>query len=90
MGAADRVQAEPQFADAGLAGAQPAEQGGVLALVVQSVGGQAQAHTSIRAEKERQSAPDRGTGSIVGYRYRPRPEGSSHPSQHVLPISNRG
>src|SRR5256885_6025111 len=38
------MQAQLQLANAGLAGAQPAEQCGILGLVVDSVGGQAQAY----------------------------------------------
>ncbi|MNV31919.1 hypothetical protein D3C71_1232410 [compost metagenome] len=43
-GAPDRVQFHPQLTQATIAGAQPAEQGGVLVVVVQAVGGQADAH----------------------------------------------
>ena len=42
--AADRMQCQPQVADAGFAGAQPAEQRRVFGVVVQAVGGQTQAH----------------------------------------------
>ena len=44
VGAAHHVQTQAELADAGFAGAQPAEQRGVLGVVVQAVGGQAQAH----------------------------------------------
>jgi hypothetical protein len=44
MGATDGVQFHAEFADTGSAGAQPAEQGGVGAFVMQAVGGQAYAH----------------------------------------------
>ena len=44
IGAADRMQLHAQLAQPGVAGAQPAEQGGVLVVVVQPIGGQADAH----------------------------------------------
>ncbi len=61
-GTAHGMQAQLQLADAGLAGAQPAEQCGILGLVVDSVGGQAQAyrHTgSLINSGERSASPCR-------------------------------
>ena len=52
MGAADGVQFHAEFADAGGAGAQPAEQGGVGAFVVEAVGGQAYAQGVLAGSEE--------------------------------------
>ena len=48
MGAADRVQRHAQFAQAGFADTQPAEQGGARVVVVETVGSQADAHRKLR------------------------------------------
>jgi hypothetical protein len=50
------MQTKIQLANAALAGAQPAEQGGIALAVVETVGGKAQTHRTRSCEKRRRPA----------------------------------